>query len=59
VAQAVDAHAQPLAAGAGLRDPLLEQPLAVARRLEVARALQRGDGQQDEDEEDGRALEGG
>jgi hypothetical protein len=50
VAQAVDPHAQPLALGPGLGDPLLQQPLAGARRLEVARALQAGDRQQGQDQ---------
>jgi len=57
VAQALDAQAQPLALGAGRRDPRLQQPLAGARRLEVPGALEGGDRQQRENQQDGRAQD--
>jgi hypothetical protein len=55
VTQALDAPPQPLAAGRGLGDLRLQQPLAGARRFQVAGALQRGDRQQREHEKHGRA----
>jgi hypothetical protein len=58
VAQAVDAQAQPLALGEGGGDLPRQQPLAGARGLQVAFALQGGDRQQREDENDGRAQHG-
>jgi hypothetical protein len=54
VAQAVDAQAQLLATGLGLRDLRLELMLVRPRRRQVAIALQRRDGEQREDEDDGR-----
>jgi hypothetical protein len=57
VMQAVDAQAQPLAAGAGLRDLHRQQVLVRPRRRQVAITLQGRDGEQREKQDDGRAQD--
>jgi hypothetical protein len=58
VPQALDADAQPLARSSGGGDLRPQRPLVGARRLEIAGALEGGDGQQGEDEQRGHAQDG-